>query len=298
MKTTLSASHLLINRLFGFALFATTLLLAQPLPTQAVIFYSTSDPTFNTTPPTKTFTNSGWQYVGQWGLYAATAIAPNYFITAAHVGGNVGDPFIFHGVTNLTTAAYPDPESDLIIWRVDGTLSPFAPLYAKRKEKGKGDIVIGRGTERGPEVRLNGVLLGWQWGPYDNIQRWGRSVVAGIATGDTGTADFLRMAFKAKSKSSGVTLSSGDSGGPVFIKDGKSWKLAGVNFAVDGPYNTSNSGEGFDAAIFDARGLYVSDGTGTNWALVPPLKAKLPQSAFATRISSRTNWITSIIQQP
>src|ERR1043166_2974114 len=155
-----------------------------------------------------------------------TAIAPNYFITAAHVGGSVGDPFIFHGTSYTTTAGFEDADSDLKIWRVDGTLSPVAPLYAKRKERHKGIILIGRGTERGPEVWVNGRLRGWEWGDYDGLQRWGRSIVADIVPGDIGSGDLLQMLFKAKSASSGIHLSGGDSGGPVFIKDGKVWKLA------------------------------------------------------------------------
>ena len=286
-----SRFELLVKLRTHMGLFIAGLLCAQAMPAGAVLFYTTSDPNYNTAPPAKAFTNSGWECTGQWGQYVGTAIASKYFITAAHVGGSVGDPFVFHGVTNLTTAVYQDPETDLIIWRVDGELAPVAPLYTKRHERGKGEIVIGRGTLRGAEVRVNGVLSGWEWDGYDGLQRWGRSVVAGITPDD-----YLWMVFRARSKSSGVDLSGGDSGGPVFIKDGKSWKLAGVNYAVDGPFNTTTSGDGFEAAIFDARGLYVAEGT--NWTLIPEVHAKVPTGFYATRISSRTNWINSVIQQP
>jgi hypothetical protein len=296
VKTSPSAFRTLIKPQIGLAVFAAAVLLNPALPAKAVLFYSTADPSYHATAPNKAFTNSGWQYVGQWGHFTGTAIAPNYFITARHIGGSVGDPFIFHGTTNLATAAYDDAESDLIIWRVDGFLAPIAPLYAKRKERHKSEVVIGRGTLRGAEVRVNDVLHGWQWGNPDSVQRWGRSIVASIVPGSSGAGDLLRMVFKAKSAASSVDLSSGDSGGPVFIKDGKFWKLAGVNLSVDGPYNTTNSGDGFDAAIFDAGGLYVGDGT--NWTQVPDLRAKIPGAFYATRISSRTNWINSIIQQP
>jgi hypothetical protein len=260
------------------------------------MFYATNDPSFHTNIPNKAFTNSGWQYVGQWGNFNGTVIAPNYFITATHVGGLAGDPFIFHGTTNITTASFPDSESDMTIWRVDGTLSPVAPLYTKHKEKGKGVIVIGRGTLRGEEVRVDNTLKGWQPGDPDGVQRWGRSVIAGVIPGNAGEADTLRMIFRAKSASSGIDLSSGDSGGPVFLKDGKVWKLAGVNYGVDGLFNTTNSGPGFQAALFDARGLYVGDST--NWVLIPNTTRKVPTSFYATRISSRTNWINSVVQQP
>jgi len=267
------------------------------MPLHAVLFYATDDPTFNTTPPTKTFTNSGWQYVGQWGQFCGTVIAPKYFITAFHIGGSIGDPFIFHGVTNITTDTFPDPQNDVTIWKVTDDMSPVAPFYTKRKERGKGVVVIGRGTLRGAEVRTaDDILHGWQWGHQDEVQRWGRSVVSGFITNETRTGDLLRMQFKAKSKSSGIDASAGDSGGPVFIKDGKTWKLAGVNAAVSGPYNTNTLGDGFMAAIFDVRGLYV--GGSNAWTQIPQKGAKVPGSFYSVRISSRTNWINEIIQQP
>jgi len=70
-----------------------------------------------------------------------------------------------------------------------------------------------------------------------------------------------------------------------------------VYYSVDGSFNTNNWGSGFAAALFDVRGLYFQQGA--DWTLIPPnLPARLPSSFYATRISSRTNWINSIILQP
>jgi hypothetical protein len=109
-----------------------------------------------------------------------------------------------------------------------------------------------------------------------------------------GNGDLLQATFNARVPGESH-LSVGDSGGPVFIKDGRVWKLAGINFGVDGPFNTTNSGTGFNAAIFDARGLYVE--TTTGWELVQWPRA-YPSAFYATRISSRTNWISGILSQP
>jgi hypothetical protein len=271
------------------------LLLAQAMGAGAVLFYVTGSPSYNTNAPGRSFTNSGWQYVGHWGGFTGTAISSNFFITAKHVGGNVGEPFVFRGVAYPTTASYLDTNTDLALWRVAGVLSPVAPLYTKPNERNKGMVLIGRGTQRGAEVRVNGVLKGWQWGESDGVQRWGRNIVNGIVAGGQGEGDVLRATFNKPGVASEGQLSSGDSGGPVFIKDGRFWKLAGVNYAVDGPFNTTNSGTGFEAAIFDARGLYVE--TTTGWTLVQgptPVRSSL----YATRISSRAAWIQSIISQP
>lgn len=67
----------------------------------AVLFYSTSDPIHNTTAPTGSLTNSGWQYEGEWNGFLGTAIAPRYFITAKHVGGSIGD-VILNGASHVS----------------------------------------------------------------------------------------------------------------------------------------------------------------------------------------------------
>jgi hypothetical protein len=92
------------------------------------------------------------------------------------------------------------------------------------------------------------------------VQRWGTNTVTAIVNGDTifpsggiggGTiGDLLKCAFDASAGADEAHLSAGDSGGGVFVKQGPVWKLAGINYAVDGPYNTSASGPGFMAAIF------------------------------------------------
>src|SRR3954447_4709181 len=87
----------------------------------AVILKGTGDPECNTTAPTGALTNSGWQYQGTWGAFLGTPVAPKYFITAAHVGGSIGDQFSFRGVNYATTALFDDPNSDLRLWRICGT---------------------------------------------------------------------------------------------------------------------------------------------------------------------------------
>lgn len=261
---------------------------------RAVIFYSTGDPNYNTNAPGGALTNSGWQCQGAWGSFSGTVISTNSFITAKHVGGSVGDPFAFRGVQYTTTASYDSPDSDLRIWRVAGQFPVYAQLYTKRTENGKNLVVFGRGTQRGAEVRINNRLKGWQWGPGDGVQRWGQNRVSGIFQGGAELGEVLRASFNAGARNE-VTLSAGDSGGAVFIKDGKIWKLAGINYAVEGPYNTTNSGAGFNAAIFDSRGLYVTDGGG-GWQLFSGRPTT--GNFYVTRISSHVTWINSVLAIP
>ena len=270
-------------------------LLLQAMPVQAVLFYSTGDPSFNTNAPAiRSLTNSGWQYQGAWAGFSGTVISSNCFLTAKHVGGGVGDIFEFQSINYLTTAFYDDPTGDLRIWRVGGQFPIYAPLYTKRNERGKNLVVIGRGTQRGEEFRLNGKLKGWLWGPGDDVQRWGVNRVQSIVDGGAGLGEFLRATFVAGGSRNEATLSAGDSGGAVFIRDGKFYKLAGINYAVDGPYSTTNSGPGFDASLFDRRGIYQETATDT-WTLFPTRGGKQPGGFYATRLSSRIDWINSVV---
>ncbi len=91
------------------------------------------------------------------------------------------------------------------------------------------------------------------------------------------------------------TFSVGDSGGAAFIKEAATWKLAGIHYSVDGPYYVDVAGNGgFNGALFDSRGLYVSDeGSPPNYVLISGPTA-VPAGYYSTRVSSRLGWIYSV----
>ena len=259
----------------------------------AVIFYSTADPNYNTTAPTGLLANSGWQWTGQWGGFQGTPISPHYFITARHVGGAVGEPFVLGDVSYTTTAFFDDTESDLRIWQVSGTFPSWAPIYRATNEVGRRLVVFGRGLTRGAEVRdsATNTLHGWKWGSGDGKMRWGQNaVVAVVNRGAWGS--LLYAVFNPAGGNNVAHLAQGDSSGPVFIHDGIGWKLAGVAAIVDSAFNTTDAGEGFNAALFDIRGLYV--GKGNNWKLISGPSPVL-SGFYASRISVHTAWIDSVI---
>jgi len=86
-------------------------LILQSIPARAVIFHSTGDINFNTAAPTGQLADSGWQWVGNWNGFQGTAIGPNHFVTARHIGGSVGASFQLNGVGYVTTAAFDDAGS-------------------------------------------------------------------------------------------------------------------------------------------------------------------------------------------
>ena len=279
-----------------FPLALALLVLLAPV-THALIFVSTSDPNFNTTPPGGALTNSGWQWQGAWGEFLGTPIGPHHFITAAHVGGSITELFRLNGVDYQPVATFADPEADLRIWQINGTFPSYAPMYRGSNEVGRPLVVFGRGAGRGAEVLVtNGATMkvqGWRWGANDGRLRWGENIVTEIQTEDPGIGSLLRVAFDATAGVNEAHLAGGDSSGAVFIQEAGVWKLAGMNYAVDSAFSHSSSGEWFAAALFDMGGLFVGDST--NWQLVANRITDIPSAFYATRISRRAAWIDCVL---
>jgi hypothetical protein len=149
--------------------------------------------------------------------------------------------------------------------------------------------MIGRGSRRGPENVLNGQTRGWDWGAGDSVQRWGENVVSDIRN-LSGFGEMLHVLFEQNGLPEEADLSTGDSGGAVFLNDAGVWKLAALNTDVDGPFYSGPGGNGlFFAALYDERGSYTVDGT-----LISG-NAPVPSGFYSSRVSSRLGWIYSII---
>lgn len=265
------------------------------LSARAVILLNSGDPLVNTSAPTGALANSGWQYEGSWVGFLGTVIAPHFFITAKHFGiFGAGSVFKLQGGDYHTVASFADPASDLVIYQVSETFPVFSPLYTKQDEVGKHVVAIGRGTQRGNARTFGVQLRGWDWGPGDQIKRWGENIVSSIY--NTGVEnDLLRSAFDQNGLANECTLSNGDSGGGAFISDGGVWKLAGIHYAVDDPFYTAPSASTkFDAALFDMSDFYESPDNGATFNLItgPP---PIPAGFYPTRISTKLAWIYSVI---
>jgi hypothetical protein len=281
------------------------------MPSQAVLFYDTADSNHNTTAPTGIFQDSGWQYEGLYGAYLGTMIAPQYFITAQHFGTQ-GTTFtqsgIFNGGSDVTYNIDTTVNSGVGYWDIAGTdlrifkvqeyFSNYAPLYTGSLEVGLTMVTMGRGGPRGADVLVGGDLHGWEHSSPDGTARWGSNTVSGVYASALG--DLLMAGFSAGGTTEEATLSNGDSGGGVFVNDGGIWKLAGVNYSIDGQFDTNNTvgdGSEFDAALFDRGGLYQgSDAFG--WTFIPDLPLDNPSNMYASRISTNAASIMSIAVVP
>jgi len=269
---------------------------ALPAPAWAVILHAREQR--NTREPRGALLNSGWQYQGRWGRFLGTAISPEYFITAEHVGGRVGNSFYYGGKWYRTIATWDDPLSDLQIYRVKGRFAQWATLFKGADEVGRGVVIFGRGTQRGPQVLVNGQLKGWVWGADDAVQSWGKNVIGGVAPatadpeagGQRIAAGLLWFSFDRRGVSYEATVSRGDSGGGVFTRVGKSWRLVGINHSTESEFSIPGVEDGtFHAAIFDMGGL-EHDGR-----LIADTTADIPARSYITRISSRTRWIMNVV---
>jgi hypothetical protein len=263
----------------------------------AIIFTSTGDPSYNTNAPTGSLTNSGWQYEGQWNTgvdnynYLGTPIAPQFFAAAQHVGGTNGEAFVYNGFTYHTVASFDCPNSDLRIWQVAETFPSYAPLYTNSNEVGSVCVVIGRGYGRSNPVIVSGVTNGWAWDTNAGVERWGENTVSGIST-DGSVGQLVYAIFDRNGITNECTLTVGDSSGAMFIKDGTTWKLAGIHYSVSDFTVSTNGvdGSGFNASMMDYYGVYL--GGDGHWTLQT---SHLLSAFYSTRISALIGWINSVI---
>lgn len=238
-----------------------------------------------------------WNLQGRFGNFLGTPISANHFITAKHIGQPSTTITFSAGANagNYTIVGAPanSPNNDFRIWTISGMFLDFAPLYTTNDEVGKNLLVIGRGTQRGAEyIGPNLAVRGWNWGGADNVQRWGRNSVTSTYSG----GNYLLSTFSPTSGVDEAMLSDGDSGGAVFIQSAGTWKLAGINYAVSGPFYSNNgtTGSGTASAIYNESGLYFSD---KNVTFGGPLGSG--QGVFiASRVSTDQAWIASVIPEP
>jgi hypothetical protein len=283
------------------------LLLARPA--QAVVFYETGDPNHNTTAPTGAYSGAGWQYEGFFGGFLGTMISPQLFITAQHIGvpsSSFVSTALFNGVADVTytidtaanggTGYWDISGTDLRIFKINETFTTYAELYTLPIELGQTLVTTGRGGPRGDEVIVSAESKGWKTGGGDGIARWGANQVTAIYS--TGVGDVLAAQFNAVNGVEESFLSAGDSGGGVFIKDGATWKLAGVNYAIEEDFDTNDiigDNSHFAGAIFDKGGLYQGSDAG-GWTLTPDLPVDIPEEFYVSRISSNVAAIDAVIQ--
>jgi hypothetical protein len=209
-------------------------------------------------------------------------------------GGGVGSIIEFRGLTYQAVGKTNLAGTDLDVLTIAGRFPDYAPLCTSRREVGRPVVLVGRGGRRGPE---NGTH-GWFIGDYDAAQRWGTNLVDSvIPASQSSGGELLAMGFNATAGADEGIFSAGDSGGGTFLLDRDNlWKLAGVNFGVDGPFTDNTNNSPVFGALFDIRGLYV--GFPGQQQFIPNSPSPVAARSIVTRISSHIDWLSARIAEP
>lgn len=221
----------------GLRLVAALAILAVA-PAQAVIL-GTGTGTENTTAPPD---DPGWANIGVPGALAVTYLGGGWVISARHVGlfdlnfgGTIIEP-LPHTRTFFETS--PGVPADLHVYRIlsDPGL-PDIDIATSTPPDGSEVLMIGRGRNRGAATSWGG-YNGWLWGA-GLVMRWGnnRITTSGQNIPDSVNPWSTVSIVTTFDLSGGTAFEAqgavGDSGGPVFYKNGANWELVGVMYAIN-----------------------------------------------------------------
>ncbi len=222
----------------------------------------------NLQPPTDPAVKACWDAHGSWLGATGVAIAPQWFVSAFHLGAPVGRFFDLGGKSYEVVEAAVIPQTDLSLFRIKGAFPNYVPLWDETcgSELKKAALLFGRGCARGEPIMLpSGHQPGWLWGASDGKLSWGRNEITELFAAGTELGNLLVWSWDRAQGDDAGTLSSGDSGGGVFLQDpAGQWRLAGIHFdvdpAVDGKENQysfdSTGAHPFWASIHDGRELF------------------------------------------
>jgi len=255
---------------------ATAILFLATAHASAVIVFD-QHPNLNLEPPAEF--GGQWPSLVKWQLCQGTAISPYHFLTAAHVGGSVGDRALLYGGSLVleTVSVTIHPDSDLAIWEVSTPFPTWSDAYRGSGELGMEAWMFGRGAQKGVGLYgKDGELDGWKWGRWDGAMRWGVNTIEDVSP-DWLWTDFDPLPGE-------CMLMGGDSGGPLYIQKDDRWWLAGINVAVDGGYSLEPGGpQDLYAILFDPEGWYL-DGE----------PAMEPSRSWSYRLSNYADWIDDV----
>lgn len=273
------------------------------LPARAVIIIGSS--AGNTSAPADAGLAERWDQVGDFNSFLGTPIAPQFFVTANHIGNLTGQAITFPDSTSYTTTArFLDPASDLAIYQISGTFpnDKIVPMYGGSFSTNQAMTIFGRGRSRtdtavvGQRFPTGTENKGWTWGGFTGNRSWGTNTLDGLANGGAAGTQ-LAYDFDVGGGSNEGILATNDSGGPVFMQEGGLWKLAGINYAV-GPVQVREAAGGptLDAAVYDYGGLYLLvNGT---WTLQSAAGGDKPAISYSSSIPANATWISSVIVVP
>jgi hypothetical protein len=260
------------------------------------------------TPPQDETLQQAWKAHGQWKGATGVAIAPDWFITVAHLGSSLSGYFDLNGKSYRAKEVVEVPKSDLLLYRVEGLFSHWVELWDEThgSELGRNAILMGRGAARGELVQKSqGGAHGWLWGASDGQLSWGTNQVLERFDAGPNLGDILVWTWDQEIGGTEGTLSAGDSGGGLFLLDAiGQWRMAGIHFdvdpgvdGVDTQYSFTNDEDKlFWASIYDARGLWRGVFGETLRQINDAAEKPVPMYAGSTRLAPHVGFIRQVIQ--
>ncbi len=180
----------------------------------------------------------GWDHVGRLGATSAIYLGRGWVLTAGHSAmGEVAFAGSVHKPVADSMVWLDDPsgaKADLILFRIQP--EPRLPNLALRRrapDPGAPVLMVGYGSGRGERLEWGG-LEGFRFTP-GGTRRWGMNTVSprhSVVPGPNGT---VTRCFQVDFTANGVHeahAGTGDSGGAVFVRDPKGWRLGGVMLSV------------------------------------------------------------------
>jgi hypothetical protein len=220
-------------------------------PAKAIVI---DDYTIGEAPPSDVGYTLDWDYAYRVNATAGgtgVAVDPYWLLTAAHVADDKVPAAVTIGATTHTAAEvqYAPAGVDLALLRFS------TPIFSD------GHYEVYTGTFPAPPPpqtqRLTGLIVGYgregtvsdtYYTPLTtgaNIKRWGTNMIDGTANGLSAqgfTSDTIYMNFDLSDSPYEAGAAIYDSGGPVFVNDGGTWKVAGINVAIDATRGGTPSG--------------------------------------------------------
>ena len=271
---------------------------------RAIIIFR--DPGRQLEPPADEGMKRCWDLHGAWQGATGVIVARDWFITSAQMGSRVGGFFDWGGRAYRTTEVRTVPNSDLILYRIDGSFPDWVEFWDDScgSEVERDALLFGRGCARGAALQLGAKASpGWLWGDSDGRLSWGQNEISHVFDAGESHGGLLVWTWDNGGNDLEGTLGVGDCGGGLFLRDDQGhWRLAGLHFnvdpSVDGAeiqYSLSESSDPFWAAIHDARSMWKGS-LGQSLRLVEvPADRPAPMWAGATRIAPHTVFIKSVL---
>jgi autotransporter-associated beta strand protein len=235
-------------------------------PAFALITIGPDDSTIQTAPAN----GAPWDFVGelidQFGARGSAVYLGNgYMITADHVDSDVSTVMLDGGQFTIdsTYTPYVIQGADLRIFRITQNPGlPDMPLITSGENAfNQPATIIGWGVGKGTPIPNQG----WNYGDdTTRLERWGTNTTMGSYYVDPVSGiTYLETAFDSSVGGTEAQLTSGDSGGGLFIKYGNTWTLAAINDSVSGTngealYNENPTTPAVpDDSYFVAASLYT-----------------------------------------